>query len=259
MVLNEDILKQINDASEIIFKSKYVTALTGAGVSVESGIRPFRGPGGIWTERGEPPMDGYQNFLFNPRAHWEKVLKQHNLGNIGLKVSEAKPNLGHYAFAELEKMNILKFLITQNIDNLHYVAGSKKILEIHGNSGKYRCIECGKRYEKNSISFLEIPPKCPECNGIIKSDTVMFGEPIPKDVLNRCFEEARKSDCMIVAGTSAVVHPAASLPIIVKRSGGQLIEVNPFPTELSEVCDVVIQASSGEAMPVLTNCLKELI
>ncbi|MBM3292811.1 NAD-dependent deacylase, partial [Candidatus Bathyarchaeota archaeon] len=242
--------------SEVIKNSKYITALTGAGVSVESGIRPFRGPGGIWTERGEPSMDGYQKFLKNPKEHWENLLKNRGSGLLGSNVSEVKPNAGHYALYELEKMNILKWILTQNIDDLHNLAGSKNILEIHGNAGKYRCINCEKRFDKKILKIHVTPPKCPDCGGIIKGDTVMFGEPIPKNVLNRCFEEARKSDCMIVAGTSAVVHPAASLPIIVKRNGGKLIEINPRATELSEICDVVIQANSGESLPALVDSLK---
>lgn len=258
MVLSENNLSHIEDAAHIILKSKYVTALTGAGVSVESGIRPFRGPGGIWTERGEPSMDGYQKFLKDPKTYWENIFKRSNRLTLGINVSKAKPNSGHYAFAELEKIGLLKYLITQNIDNLHFEAGNVKVLEIHGNAEKYRCIECGRRYEKNQIKLIEAPVRCPNCHGIIKGDTVMFGEPIPKDVLNRCFEESRKSDCMIVAGTSAVVHPAASLPIIVKRNSGYLIEVNPRSTELSDICDVVIKANSGEVMPALVVKLKDL-
>ena len=253
---NGDSSDLIKRAAQLIFSAEYVLALTGAGVSVESGIRPFRGPGGIWTERGEPPMDGYRRFMADPKAYWENRTKPGRSG--GSRYREAKPNPGHKALAELEEMGHLKWLITQNVDNLHTEAGSRNVLEIHGNSRKLRCTSCNARFPREGFDFSELPPKCPVCGGMVKGDTVMFGEPIPSDVLNRCFEESRRSDCMLVVGTSAVVHPAASLPLIVKRNGGVLIEVNPHETELSGICDVCIGAPSGESLPELVSEIKVL-
>jgi NAD-dependent deacetylase len=245
----------ILDAAEIISTSKYVTALTGAGVSVESGIRPFRGPEGLWTEKGEPPLDGYQKFISDPKKHWENTLN--GVLGYGLKIGEAKPNNGHYAFAELERMGIIRCLITQNMDNLHSTAGSKKLLEIHGNAFKLRCLDCASRFPREEISLINLPPKCPKCGGLLKGDTVMFGEPIPAYILRRCQEETNRSDCMIVAGTSAVVYPAAGLPLTLKRRGGKIIEVNPLETDLTDISDISIRAKSGVAIPALVETLRK--
>lgn len=249
-------LKAVEEAAELIVSSSYVTALTGAGVSVESGIPPFRGHGGLWTRFGEPSMDGYRRFLSNPKRWWEERLRRLEERSLAKAIFGAKPNPGHHALAELEKLGILKTLITQNIDDLHNKAGSRRVLEIHGNIYKLRCIDCLSRFPLSGFNFSELPPRCPSCGGLVKSDTVMFGEPIPRDVLTRCLKEAERSDCMVVVGTSAVVYPAAALPLVVKRKGGVLIEVNPTRTELSDLCEVVVRASSGEALPRLVEEIK---
>jgi len=256
MALDERTLKAIREAANIIANSKYVTCLTGAGISVESGIRPFRGPGGLWTEKGEPSMDGYQRFLRDPEAYWRRRLEQES--EFGISILNSKPNPGHYALAELENMRVLKYLITQNIDNLHLAVGSKNVLEIHGNGQYLRCIDCSTKWHKDEFKLDSIPPYCSKCGGIIKTDTVMLGEPIPSKVLTRCFEESEKSDCMMVAGTSATVTPAANLPMIVKRNGGVLVEVNIRESHISYSCDVNIFAPSGEALPLLVGEIRKL-
>ncbi len=256
MVLDEQALHAIRDAVEIIKKSNYVTCLTGAGISVESGIRPFRGPGGLWTEKGEPAMDGYLRFLNNPDAYWRRRLGEKS--EFGITIMNSTPNPGHLALAELERMGVLKYLVTQNIDNLHLAAGSRNVLEIHGNGQYLRCIDCSSKWHKDDFKVEEIPPRCPNCGGVVKTDSVMFGEPIPSKVLSRCFEEAEQSDCMIVAGTSATVTPAANLPLIVRRNGGALIEVNILESQISYNCDINIFAPAGEALPVLVDEIKKL-
>jgi len=248
----------IERAVHLILSAEYVTALTGAGVSVESGIRPFRGPGGLWTERGEPSMDGYTRFRADPKTYWENRMRPSKRRRSGISYTNAEPNPGHYALAELEEMGILRTLITQNIDDLHLASGSRNVLEIHGNARKLRCVECNARFPREGFDFSELPPRCPVCGGVVKGDTVMFGEPIPSDVLTRCIEESKRSDCMLIVGTSAIVHPAASLPLMVKRGGGVLIEVNPYRTELSYLCDICIRAPSGEALPELVSTLKRI-
>ena len=245
-------------AASLVLSAEYVTALTGAGVSVESGIRPFRGPGGLWTERGEPSMDGYQRFMEDPKAWWESRAASRPRRSRGTSYASAEPNPGHYALAEIEAMGLLRWLITQNVDNLHTAAGSVNVLEIHGNSKKLRCTSCNSRFPREGFDFSELPPRCPTCGGMVKGDTVMFGEPIPSDVLGRCFEEAQRSDCMLVVGTSAVVTPAASLPLMVKRGGGVLVEINPMRTQLSDLCDVCIVSPSGVALPKLVSAIKKL-
>lgn len=249
---------EIQAAAALILSADYVVALTGAGVSVESGIPPFRGPGGLWTKYGEPPMDGYRRFLADPKGYWEERLKPKRRRRMGTSILEARPNPGHYALSEMEGMGLLMTLITQNIDNLHTAAGSRNVLEIHGNVHKLRCIGCGARFRRDGFDLSELPPRCPDCDGVVKGDTVMFGEPIPEDVLARCLEETRRCDCMLVVGTSAAVYPAASFPLMVKQRGGVIIEVNPRSSELSTLCDIRIPASSGEVLPRLVLALKRL-
>jgi len=256
MAFDTQTLEAIKNAARIIVNSSYVTCLTGAGISVESGIRPFRGPGGLWTEKGEPSMDGYQRFLKDPEAYWMR--RQEKASEFGLAILNSEPNPGHIALAELEEMGVLRCLITQNIDNLHLAAGSSNVLEIHGNGRYLRCIECGSKWHVDEFEVDELPPLCPECGGVVKTDTVMFGEPIPREVLNRCFEESEKSDCMIVAGTSATVTPAANLPMKVQRRNGKLVEVNIRESQISNRCDVNIYAPSGEALPRLVDEIRRL-
>ena len=176
--------RAIHEAVDLILSAEYVVALTGAGVSVESGIRPFRGPGGLWTERGEPPMDGYTRFMGDPKGYWERRLDPERRRGFGRSLQEAQPNPGHLALSELEEMGVLKSLITQNVDNLHIAAGSTNVHEIHGNTHKLRCMSCNTRYTVEGFEVSELPPRCPSCGGVIKGDTVMFGEPIPVPMLN---------------------------------------------------------------------------
>src|SRR6058998_2626897 len=232
-------LDVLERAAQCLARARYVIALTGAGLSVESGIPPFRGPGGLWTKHGEPPMDGYQRFLKDPRRAWEE------------RLNPAGP------MRELwEALGVLKCTITQNVDNLHRAAGSERLLEIHGNATLIRCIECIARYPRESIDFAELPPRCPRCRGILKSDTVSFGEPIPPDVLDQCFEEAELADCMIVAGTSATVYPAAQFPITIHQRGGDLLEVNPYESEITALCRHALRGPAGEILPPLVERLR---
>jgi NAD-dependent deacetylase len=255
MFFSEKTKLKIKEAAEIIKTANYVTCLTGAGISVESGIRPFRGPGGLWTEKGEPPMDGYLRFLKDPEAYWKRRLERDS--EFSESILKSKPNPGHYALAELEEMGILKSLITQNIDNLHLMAGNKNVIEIHGNRYYLRCIECSSKWNGKHFEVKKIPPSCEKCGGVVKSDTVMFGEPIPSKVLTRCFDEAQKSDCMIVAGTSATVTPAANLPFIVRRNGGSLVEINIRESQISNYCNINIYGPSGESLPRLITEIKK--
>lgn len=247
----------VERAGRLVLASKYVIASTGAGISVESGIRPFRGPEGLWTEYGELPMDGYQRFLADPKTNWEDRIKESGfVSGLFASLSKAKPNPAHYALVELEALGLLRYVITQNTDNLHRAAGSKKIAEIHGNFFKLRCIQCNSRYEKEEISLESLPPHCPKCGGLVKWDSVMFGEPIPPDVLRICEEETNKSDCMLSLGTSALVYPAAAFSQQIKRREGSLIEVDPYETQLTPLCDISIRGKAGEVLPQLVSYIK---
>ena len=255
--VDERLRKSIDAAAELLLRSKHVVALTGAGMSVESGIRPFRGPDGLWTEYGEPPMDGYQRFIADPKGEWEKTVNKEGYLKVAFEAFEtAKPNPGHYALAELEKLGVLKHLITQNVDNFHRVVGNKNLTEIHGNLYLVRCIRCNSRYPQEEISLEVLPPHCPKCGGIIKIDAVMFGEPIPSDVLSTCQEETYRCDCMLSVGTSAFVYPAAGFPSIVKGKGGSIIEIDLYETLITYMCDISLRGRSGEILPGLVNSVK---
>ena len=254
-----DLEEQLEQAAQIIADSSYLIALVGAGMSKESGIPTFRGGDGLWDKHGEPPMDGYQRFLADPAAWWaERLSQQQQGGELAQAIKEAKPNPGHIALAEMERAGYLKHIITQNIDNLHQEAGSIAITEIHGNRTKMRCIECSNRWPREEFKTDQVPPKCPDCRGLVKGDTVMFGEPIPPDALESCYREAQRADAVLLLGTSAVVYPAAEFPAIAYRRGAKLIEVNPQETPLSDLCSAVLRAPSGQALPKLLELVNAL-
>ena len=253
--------REIARAAELVRGARYVTALTGAGISVESGIPPFRGPGGLWTEHGEPPLDGYQRFLRDPAADWRERLSPSQPWMRGLldRLAKARPNAAHHGFAALERQGCCRALITQNVDDLHRQAGQANLLEIHGNLALLRCIACSARYRAEEIAIdpSALPPLCPRCGGWIKSDGVSFGEPIPADVLHRCYSEVERSDCMIVAGTSATVYPAAEFPFEILRRGGCVIEVNPGESELTPFATLSLRGPGGALLSRLAERVQE--
>lgn len=255
--LGTDLDAEIRRAAETLVAARRAVALTGAGLSVESGIPPFRGPGGIWTKYGEPPMDGYQRFLRDPAAAWREQLAPRAdwMRALTEAVRDAKPNAGHLALAALERHGLLAALITQNIDDLHRQAGHANLLEIHGNHRLLRCLACSARFEPHGIDVDpdDLPPHCPQCGGVVKGDVVVFGEPIPADVLQGCYAAVASADCMLVAGTSATVYPAAELPYEVLRAGGVVIEVNLDASELSEAATISLRGPGG---PVLVRLLE---
>jgi NAD-dependent deacetylase len=228
---------------------------------VESGIPPFRGPGGIWTKYGEPPLDGFQRFLRDPAAAWRERLSPREPWARALHeaVRAAKPNAGHHALAELERRGHLHALITQNIDDLHRQAGHAHLLEIHGNHRLLRCIDCGVRFEPDAVAVdpEHLPPRCPQCGGVVKGDIVAFGEPIPADVLRACFRAVEGADCMLVAGTSATVYPAAEFPYAVLRGGGIVIEVNPDESELTAAATISLRGPGGAVLSRLLEHARE--
>ncbi|MGO9264649.1 MAG: SIR2 family NAD-dependent protein deacylase [Candidatus Binataceae bacterium] len=249
--------EQILGAARAILNANYVIALTGAGMSVESGIPPFRGPGGLWTKYGEPPMNGYQLFLDDPKKGWEERIRRQD-DELWRPLKAAQPNPGHRALAEMEALGVLRFLITQNVDDLHRQAGHQGLAEIHGNWRLIRCIECNARFPAEAISLAVLPPTCPECEGLLKGDTVAFGEPIPRDVLGECMDQSARADLVIVAGTSATVYPAAGFAIEVKQRGGVLVEANLYESEISALCDFSLRGPTGEVLPRLTATVAEL-
>ena len=245
-------------AAAVIRKASHVVALVGAGLSAESGIPTYRGPDGLWTKFGEPTIDGWELFCEDPAGWWRLTIERRgDGGEFARAIDAAEPNAGHRAMADLEDMGRLAHIITQNIDTLHQRAGSRAVTEIHGNRTKVRCMNCGWRGPLAAVVLVEpLPPLCHECGGVLKNDTVMFGEPIPQDALDECYRQAALADVFLVVGTSAVVYPAASFPVMAKRRGAALIEINPHETELSELADVIVRAPAGIALPAIVDTLR---
>lgn len=274
----------IKRAAKELIQSRYAIALTGAGISTESGIPDFRGPSGVWTKNPDAERRAYrsyQKFLENPKAWWEERLAGPSL--LG-DLERAAPNPGHYALADLEKMGVLKSVITQNVDGLHEKSGTKNLVEYHGSVLKLRCIACSARFHTAEFDLAKLqrdnrlPPHCPECSGIIKSDGVSFGEPIPSDVARTSLEEVRKCDLMLICGTSAVVYPFANLPRLARDQKGEgekrpetglhaikgsqnviIIEINAEPTPLTEegLSDYLIQGKTGDILPKILQEVKK--
>ena len=245
-------------AADLILSSRHLVALVGAGMSAESGIPTYRGPRGQWTRFGEPSMLSYQHFTRDPVAWWAQRLENevspdNPVYELARAAEQAAPNPGHHALVELERQGYLKCTITQNVDNLHRVAGSANVLEIHGNRTLLRCLDCGYRLPRKDHPLDSLPPRCPECQGIMKLDTVMFGEAIPPQVLKACLAQAQQCDCMLLIGTSGTVKPAARLPVEAQARGASLVEINDAATHLTSLCDVVLQGPSGRLLPTLVE------
>ncbi len=237
-----DITKvNIEKAAKIIKSAKHVTAFTGAGISVESGIPPFRGDGGIWGKY-DPKILDLPYFLANPLDSWI-VIKEIFYEFFG----KAKPNNAHKMLAEMESLGWLKAIITQNIDNLHQEAGSKNVIEFHGNSKILVCTNCGNKELINKINLGKLPPKCEKCKSLLKPDFIFFGEGIPQNAYQQSQSEVKNADVFILVGTSGSVIPASYLPFEAKKNGATIIEINPEKTNYTdEITDVFIRAKAGE-------------
>jgi NAD-dependent deacetylase len=247
----DDLIKK---AARDLAGAKSVAALTGAGISVESGIPPFRGKGGIWETIDPMEYAHIDAFMEDPGKVWNVLLK-------GLKeiIEKAKPNDAHKGLAKLEKLGILKTIITQNIDGLHQTAGNTDVIEFHGNFAWHRCLACNKRCETPKIDLKEIPPRC-ECGGILRPEFVFFGEAIPSYSLMRSQEVASECDIMLVVGTSAIVQPAAFMPMIAKESGAKVIEINPEKTPLTaRISDYLLMGQAGRIMNRLMEEVERLV
>ena len=260
--LTAELSDALDQAANLILRSKHVVVLAGAGLSVESGIPPFRGPGGLWTKYGEPTNLSYREFLNDPAEWWEARFRDEQRPGdptfeLKVAVDKAQPNSGHDAMAVMEQQGFLQCVVTQNVDNLHRVAGNQNMLEIHGNRTYLRCIDCGARQPREGYHFDSLPPRCAKCGGVIKMDTVMFGEPIPEDVLLACRQQAEICDLMLLVGTSGTVNPAARLPMVAKELGASLIEINPDETTLTSWCDIILNGPSGEILPLLLKRLQK--
>ncbi len=244
--------KTIELAAKYLANSSFAIALTGAGISAESGIPTFRGRGGIWEKYDPEEVATAEALRKNPERVWRFHVEL-------MKVAfSAKPNPAHTALAELEELGVLKCVITQNIDDLHRVAGSKCVVELHGNIKWVRCTTCAYRVKVDKPPE-EVPLKCPICGSLLRPDVVFFGEPLPEDALTKAYDLCVKADVMLVAGTSAVVMPAGMLPHIVKEGGGKVVEVNLEPSAISPIADITILGKAGEILPRIVDYVKKAL
>ena len=244
----------IEKAAKDIVDSHKTIALTGAGVSVESGIPDFRSAEGLWSKYDPEEYAHINSFRANPEKIWQMIKEMMEL------VLGVEPNPAHIALAELEHMGLLSSVITQNVDGLHQRGGSKEVIEFHGSNQWLLCLQCGYRQEATSLSLEAIPPRCPQCDSILKPDVVFFGEPIPWEAQTKSFEEARTCDVVLVVGTSAVVYPAAGIPTTAKQSGATIVEINMEPTPLTGfISDYLIQGPAGIILPRIVEEIKKQI
>jgi NAD-dependent deacetylase len=236
-------------AAEVIVSSKLTLALTGAGVSVESGIPDFRSAEGLWSKYDPAEYATIDAFRSSPEKVWEMLREMDKV------VGGAKPNMAHKGMSELEEMGCLQSIITQNIDNLHQAAGSSDVIEYHGNASTLSCLWCGRQYpalEKRN----EHLPRC-DCEKILKPDVIFFGEAIPEEAMNRSFQLASSASALLVVGTSAVVSPVNTIPAIAKRNGADIIEINLEKTHLTNtVTSIFFQGNAGDIIPQLVTAVK---
>jgi len=242
------VLTEVTDELRNAFDCAHrVAVLTGAGISAESGVPTFRGGGDteIWTWRGKPitELSSAELMATDPKLVWEWFDYRRGM------LTSIKPNAGHYALAQWEPRFETFTLITQNIDDLHRTAGSLNVLELHGNVWRARCLRCRSTFEVRESPLEEMPPTCLACGGPARPDVVLFGELLPEGVFERAERAATNCDLFFVIGTSAVVYPAASLPIAAKQSGARVIEVNPELTDISVLAHATLLGKAGEILP----------
>ena len=233
----------IKEAADLIKKSDYTIAFTGAGISVESGIPPFRGEHGLWNKY-DPKVLDLDYYYKNEEYCWFYIREI-----FYDFFTTAKPNAAHKILAEMERKGFLKSIITQNIDNLHQEAGSRIVHEFHGNSKKLKCLDCGNTYEAKNIDFKKIPPRCDRDGKILKPDFIFFGEGIPADAYSNSFSDAEKATVCIVIGSTGEVMPASYVPQTAKGNGAVIIEINPEKSRFTEsITDIFLQGKAGELL-----------
>ena len=236
----------IKETAKLIKQSKFTIAFTGAGISVESGVPPFRGEHGLWNKYDPQVLDlGY--FNENGAECWPYIREI-----FYDFFANAKPNKAHQVLADMEKHKLLHAVITQNIDNLHLEAGSKTVYEFHGNSKKLKCRKCGRIYAASEIDFETIPPRCADDGEILKPDFIFFGEGIPQDAYANSFEAAVKADLCLIIGSTGEVTPASFVPRTAKQQGATIIEINPEETLFTrQITDIHLKGKASEILEKL--------
>ena len=240
----------IQETAKIIRQSKYTIAFTGAGISVESGIPPFRGEHGLWNKYNPEVLDlGF--FLEDPGESWLYIREI-----FYDFFAEAQPNKANEVLARMEQHGLLQAVITQNIDNLHQEAGSRQVREFHGNSKKLKCMQCGRMIPAAEADFKQLPPRCPDDGEVMKPDFIFFGEGIPPEAYKQSFADAEKAEVCIIVGSTGEVTPASFVPQAAKQNGATIVEVNPMESMFSSrITDIHLK---GKASEVLTGLSRHL-
>ena len=245
-------MTELEKAAEFIKNSIHTTGFTGAGISVESGIPPFRGAEGLWSKY-DPKVLDINYFRDNPLDSW-KAIKEIFYDFFG----KVEPNAAHFAIAELENKGIVKAVITQNIDNLHQEAGSINVYEYHGNYAKLICPHCHFQKKASESDLIHLPPRCDYDNTIMKPDFVFFGEPIPQKANAAAFHEASVADLFVLMGTKGEVMPANLIPRLAKQNGARIIEINTEPSAYtSEITDIYLEGRAGEILPSIVELMNQ--
>jgi NAD-dependent deacetylase len=244
--MDEDLLRK---TVEVIGRAQRVVAFTGAGISVESGIPDFRGPSGLWEKFDPMEYATIEAFHANPKKVWGMLKEMARL------LDRSRPNAAHRALAHLEEMGRLRSVITQNIDDLHREAGSRRVIEFHGTSRTLVCVLCGREYERRAVSLEKLPPQC-VCSGVLKPNFIFFGEPVPWGAHLEAREEAGGCEAMLVIGTSAVVSPACDMPVTAKKHGAVIIEINLEETQLTRyISNWILRGSASEILSRILSAL----
>lgn len=238
----------LENAANALKNARCAIAFTGAGISVESGIPPFRGPGGVWTKH-DPEKFDKNYFKRHPEEVWP-LLKEIFFDMMG----KAQPNPAHIGLANLETAGKLAAVITQNIDGLHQAAGSRTVYEYHGSTRRMQCLSCRHFFDSATISLEKLPPPCPHCGGLLKPDFVFFSEAIPFDVHTEATKLAKQSDVCLIVGTGGQVMPAGRIPYIVKNAGGTIIEINLYESDYSyTTSDYYLEGKAGTLVPKIVD------
>ncbi len=238
----------LESACERLALAQRIAVLTGAGISAESGVPTFRGEGGLWENHRPEELATPGAFARDPDLVWRWYQWRREL------ISQCKPNPAHLALADLEAKRPNVTLITQNVDGLHRLAGSRDPLEVHGSIWRLRCTECGQVWENRQVDG-QLKPACSECNALARPDVVWFGESLDPALLERAWQASFQADYMLVVGTSAVVHPAAGLAGAAKEAGAFVVEVNLEPTPNTAWVDIPLLGKAGEILPRLVEAL----
>jgi NAD-dependent deacetylase len=245
--MNEKLEVPLAAAARLLRQAKRIVCLTGAGASAESGVATFRdSENGMWSRFDPQALASQEGFAANPGMVWQWYM--HRL----LAVEAAQPNAGHRALAELEQVLPAFTIVTQNVDDLHERSGSHRVLHLHGRITRYRCNVCAFAHELLPAEKRATrPPHCLSCGGVVRPDVVWFGESLPPRILDKAWHESEQSDVFLVVGTSAVVYPAAHLPLVAQGRGARLIDINPESTAVSDRADVHLRGRSGAILPRL--------